>query len=130
MRTMRTLLVDDNRPFLILARHLLADYPQIQVIGEARDGHQAVEMAQALKPDLVIMDLAMPAMGGLQAARLIKALPAPPFVLISSHYDDEAHREFVNQVGADGFINKRNYETEVFKFVGLKVGAEPETAHV
>ncbi|SFF33543.1 Response regulator receiver domain-containing protein [Fontimonas thermophila] len=117
MRKWRTVLVDDNRPFLVLARHLLADYPQIDVIGEAYDGHQAVMLAETLRPDLLIMDLAMPGMGGLQATRLIKAQDKPPIILIASHYDDPAHREFVAQVGADGFINKQRYETEVIAFI-------------
>ncbi|WP_194241111.1 response regulator transcription factor [Solimonas terrae] len=113
----RTLLVDDNRPFLILARHLLASFLEIEVIGEAYDGEQAVQMAEQLKPNLIIMDLAMPNMGGLQATRLIKAQDAPPVIIIASHYDDAAHREFVAQVGAEGFINKRSYENDVIVIV-------------
>ena len=113
----RTLLVDDNRPFLILARHLLASFVEIEVIGEAYDGEQAVRLAEELKPNLIIMDLAMPRMGGLQATRLIKAQDAPPVIVIASHYDDAAHREFVAQVGAEGFINKRNYDQDVIEMV-------------
>ncbi|NGY04293.1 response regulator [Solimonas terrae] len=117
MTKVRTLLVDDNRPFLILARHLLASFLEIEVIGEAYDGEQAVQMAEQLKPNLIIMDLAMPNMGGLQATRLIKAQDAPPVIIIASHYDDAAHREFVAQVGAEGFINKRSYENDVIVIV-------------
>ncbi|HEX4896537.1 MAG TPA: response regulator transcription factor [Solimonas sp.] len=117
MARMKTLLVDDNTPFLVLARHLLGVYPEIELIGEARDGHEAVRLAESLRPDLIIMDLAMPGMGGLQATRLIKAQDAPPTIIIASHYDDPAHREFVAQVGAEGFINKQNYEGEVIAFV-------------
>ncbi|TJY62857.1 response regulator [Sinimarinibacterium sp. CAU 1509] len=117
MTKLKTLLVDDNRPFLVLARHLLSECPEIEVIGEAADGFQAVESAARLKPDLIIMDLAMPGMGGLQATRLIKAQDDPPIIIIASHYDDPAHREFVAQVGAEGFVNKQQYETEVIEFV-------------
>lgn len=113
----RTLLVDDNRPFLILARHLLASFVEIEIVGEAYDGEQAVRLAEELKPNLIIMDLAMPNMGGLQATRLIKAQDAPPVIVIASHYDDAAHREFVAQVGAEGFINKRSYENDVIVIV-------------
>lgn len=113
MTKVRTLLVDDNRPFLVLARHLLAPFMEIEVIGEAYDGEEAVRMSESLKPHLIIMDLAMPNMGGLQATRLIKAQDAPPAVVIASHYDDAAHREFVAQVGAEGFIDKRTYENDV-----------------
>lgn len=117
MKTLRTLLVDDNRPFLILARHLLEDCAQIEVVGEAHDGNEAVRLAESMRPDLIIMDLAMPGMGGLQATRLIKAQDSPPVIVIASHYDDPAHREFVAQVGAEGFVNKQYYETEVIAFV-------------
>jgi len=117
MTRLKTLLVDDNRPFLVLARHLLSECPEIEIIGEATDGFQAVDSAAKLKPDLIIMDLAMPGMGGLQATRLIKAQDDPPIIIIASHYDDPAHREFVAQVGAEGFVNKQQYETEVIEFV-------------
>ncbi|MEQ1439334.1 response regulator transcription factor [Fontimonas sp. SYSU GA230001] len=109
--------MDDNRPFLILARHLLEDCAEIDVIGEAHDGSEAVRLSESLRPDLIIMDLAMPGMGGLQATRLIKAQDDPPVIVIASHYDDPAHREFVAQVGAEGFVNKQYYETEVIAFV-------------
>ncbi|MEW6167225.1 MAG: response regulator transcription factor [Pseudomonadota bacterium] len=109
--------MDDNRPFLILARHLLSECPDIEIVGEARDGQEAVSMAASLRPDLIIMDLAMPGMGGLQATRLIRAQDDRPIIIIASHYDDPAHREFVAQVGAQGFVNKQRYETEVIAFV-------------
>lgn len=110
MKTLRTLLIDDNRAFVVLARHLLAALPQVEVVGEGYDGYDAVRMAEEIRPDLIIMDLAMPGMGGLQATRLIKAQDGPPRVIIASHYDDAAHREFAAQSGADGFINKQDYE--------------------
>src|SRR3546814_17775576 len=100
MTKVRTLLVDDNRPFLILARHLLASFVEVEIVGEAYDGEQAVRLAEELRPNLIIMDLAMPNMGGLQATRLIKAQDAPPVIVIASHYADAAHREFVTQVGS------------------------------
>ena len=115
--TFRTLLVDDNRPFLTLARHLLGLCREIEFVGEGYDGHDAVRLAMSLKPDLIVMDLAMPGMGGLQATRLIKAQDAAPRIIIASHYDDAAHREFVAQVGAEGFVNKRRYEIEVSALV-------------
>ncbi|WP_028081953.1 response regulator [Solimonas soli] len=117
MTKVRTLLVDDNRPFLILARHLLTSFPEIEIVGEAYDGEEAIRVAESLRPELIIMDLAMPRMGGLQATRLIKAQDAPPVIMIASHYDDAAHREFVAQVGAEGFINKRSYDRDVIDMV-------------
>lgn len=117
MKTLRTLLVDDNKAFVVLARHLLTSCPQLSVIGEGYDGFDAVRMAEEVKPDLIIMDLAMPGMGGLQATRLIKAQDQPPMIVIASHYDDAAHREFAAQSGADGFINKQDYEHHIGAFL-------------
>jgi len=113
MERMRTLLIDDNKGFLVLARHLLAVVPEVEVIGVGYDGFDAVRMAEELKPDVIIMDLAMPGMGGLQATRLIKAQDAPPKVIIASHYDDASHREHAAGAGADGFINKQEFEHRI-----------------
>ena len=117
MKTVRTLLVDDNEAFLVLARHLLATVPEIEVVGVGHDGYDAVRLAEDLRPDLILMDLSMPGMGGLQATRLIKAQDNPPRILIASHYDDAEHREHTAQSGADGFINKQDYETGVAAFL-------------
>ena len=118
MAKLKTLLVDDNASFLTLATHLLADScAGIDVIGTARDGLEAVRMAEEMMPDLIIMDLQMPDMGGLQATRLIKAQNKPPIILLVSNYDDADHRQFTAQVGADGFINKQEFESSVAAFV-------------
>lgn len=113
MERMRTLLIDDNKGFLVLARHLLAAVREVEVIGVGYDGFDAVRMAEDLRPDLIIMDLAMPGMGGLQATRLIKAQDAPPIVVIASHYDDASHREHAAGAGADGFVNKQEFEHRI-----------------
>src|SRR3546814_13316566 len=102
MTKVRTLLVDDNRPFLILARHLLASFVEVEIVGEAYDGEQAVRLAEELRPNLIIMDLAMPNMGGLPATRMIKAPDAPPVIRIAPHYADAAQRAVAAPVGGKG----------------------------
>ncbi|MGQ0620023.1 MAG: response regulator [Panacagrimonas sp.] len=118
MEKMRTLLIDDNKGFVVLARHLLAAVPEVDVIGCGYDGFDAVRMAEELRPDVIIMDLAMPGMGGLQATRLIKAQDAPPLVIIASHYDDASHREHAAGAGADGFVNKQEFEHRIRDVLG------------
>ena len=119
MDSIRTILVDDNQAFLVLAKALLAEYaPRLDVIAVGHDGYDAVRLAESMAPDLIIMDLFMPSMGGLQATRLIKAQDRPPLVLIASHYDDAKHREHCAQAGADGFIGKQDYEFKVAQFAG------------
>ena len=71
------------------------------------------DSSETLRPDVVLMDLAMPEMGGLQATRLIKTQDAPPFIVIASHFDDAEHREHAMRAGADDFVSKLSYIQEV-----------------
>lgn len=110
MTALKTLLVDDNEAFLVLAGHLLQGNPRVQVIGRGFNGYDAVRLAESLRPDLILMDLSMPGMGGLQATRLIKAQDEPPLILITSHHDDAEHREHSARAGADGFLSKQDFD--------------------
>lgn len=113
MSKLRTVLIDDNKGFVVLAKHLLSGVAEVEVIGFGYDGFDAVRMSEELRPDLIIIDLAMPGMGGLQATRLIKAQDKPPRVIIASHYDDASHREHAAGAGADGFVNKQEFEHRI-----------------
>lgn len=117
MSKLRTVLVDDNKAFVVLARHLMASLPEIEIVGAGYDGYDAVRLAEELHPDLIIMDLLMPAMGGLQATRLIKAQSSPPLVIIASHYDDPRYREHAAEAGAEGFISKNDFEHHIAEFL-------------
>jgi len=111
--TFRTLLIDDNEAFLTLAMHLLKANPRLEIVGRGYTGFDAVRMSEALKPDLILMDLSMPGMGGLQATRLIKAQDAPPIIFIASHHNDAEHREHSARAGADGFLSKQDFDTTI-----------------
>lgn len=117
MKRLRTLLVDDNQAFLALSKHLLTPMDGVEVIGFGYDGFDAVRLAEELHPDLIIMDLVMPGMGGLQATRLIKAQHQPPQIVIASYYDDVEHREHAAAAGADGFVGKNAYEQQIALFL-------------
>ena len=103
---MRVLLVDDDPVFLQSAARLLAPEAGFTVVGRARSGPEAIEQAEALSPDLVLMDVEMPDMDGLETTRRLKALPIPPRVLLVSIYDSEARRFEATAAGADGYIGK------------------------
>lgn len=113
MRQLTILLVDDHEGFLDSAERFLKTLDWITVVGRAVNGLEAVKRAEELKPDAMLMDLSMPEMGGLQATRLIKAQDDPPFIAIVSHYDDAHHREHVVRAGADAFVSKLWYVTEI-----------------
>ena len=124
----RLLIVDDHDAFLNAAERHLRRVDHVAIVGRGRNGIEAVAMADALKPDLVVLDLAMPEMGGLQATRLIKAQDEPPFVVIASHFDDVEHREHAQRAGADAFISKLNYIAELLPLLDERVRAARDGA--
>ena len=113
MRTLRVLLVDDHEGFINAAIRHFRKVEWLDIAGTAGNGLEAIERSEALRPDAILMDLAMPEMGGLQATRLIKAQDEPPYIVIASHFDDAEHREHAMRAGADGFVSKLSYLQEV-----------------
>ena len=113
MRTLRVLLVDDHEGFINAAMRHFRKVEWLDIVGTAGNGLEAIERSEALRPDAILMDLAMPEMGGLQATRLIKAQDEPPYIVIASHFDDAEHREHAMRAGADGFVSKLSYLQEV-----------------
>ena len=113
MSKITVLLVDDHEGFFNAALRHLRKVEWLDVVGRASNGLEAIERSETLRPDVVLMDLAMPEMGGLQATRLIKTQDAPPFVVIASHFDDAEHREHAMRAGADDFVSKLSYIQEV-----------------
>ena len=85
---LRVLLVDDNRDFLHSVRQVLAAHAELEVVGAVMSGAEALEQVPILRPDLVLLDLAMPGMNGLEAARRIKvATPAARVIILTLHDD-------------------------------------------
>ena len=113
MSKITVLLVDDHEGFINAALRHLRKVEWLEIVGRASNGLEAIERSETLRPDVVLMDLAMPEMGGLQATRLIKAQDAPPFIVIASHFDDAEHREHAMRAGADDFVSKLSYIQEV-----------------
>lgn len=106
MNTIRVLLVDDHRLFRRGVAAALAEAPDIQVVGEAHDGLQAVAKSRETDPHVVLMDIAMPGMDGLEATRRIKAeLPHVRIVILTVAEDDENLFEAIKS-GAQGYLLK------------------------
>jgi DNA-binding NarL/FixJ family response regulator len=107
MKPIKTLLADDHTIVREGLRALLAADDGIQVVGEAHNGREAVEMTQSLRPDVVVMDIAMPLLNGLEATRqILAAHPGTKVVILSAHSDD-AYIDRVISVGAVGFLIKQ-----------------------
>jgi two-component system invasion response regulator UvrY len=104
----RVLLVDDHAVVRTGFRLLLQSRPEFSVIAEAESGEAACQLYLELTPDVVVMDLAMPGMGGLEALRRIRAKHPQARVLTLSAHDDPMHARRALQEGALGFLSKRS----------------------
>jgi two-component system invasion response regulator UvrY len=104
----RILLVDDHAVVRTGFRLLLQSLKDVSVVGEAESGEAACQRYTELTPDLVIMDLAMPGMGGLEALKRIRAHHSQAKVLALSAHDDPMHARRALQEGALGFLSKRS----------------------
>lgn len=115
--TFRILLVDDSQTFLDAAVQALASDPRIEVVGSALSGQEGVALVAQKQPDLVLMDVAMSGMNGMEATRLIKSQPNAPQVVILTSHDLPHYRNAATAVGADSFISKADFDSHLFPFL-------------
>ena len=126
MEALRILLVDDHLLFRKGLARLLGAQPDFEVVGEAADGQEAVEQAQLLHPDLVLMDIRMPNCDGLEATRRIKAYMPDVRVVMLSVSDDEGDLVTAVRYGADGYLLKDLLPETLFQQLrGLMAGEAP-----
>lgn len=107
----RVVLVDDSPPVRTLLRRLLGRSPDFQVVAEAGDGVEAVELIRAVQPDVVLIDESMPRLSGLDAIPLLReAAPGAKVVVLSGRSD---HVRQAMEAGADGFLEKGPLSTRL-----------------
>lgn len=111
MRRAKVLLVDDDPRFIKRVGQFLAAYTDLAVVGEAGDGQEAVLKAGELKPDLVLMDIRMPGMSGLEVTRHLKAEMPALTVIILTIFDLQEYRDAATASGASAFVSKRDMQT-------------------
>lgn len=104
--TIKVLLADDHQIIRDGLRSLLTNEPDIEVVGEADNGRATVEMTQRLKPDIVVMDITMPGLNGIEATRQVRAMSSDIKVLALSMHSDKRFVAGVLQVGASGYVLK------------------------
>jgi DNA-binding NarL/FixJ family response regulator len=119
MKKLKILLADDHKMLREGLRALLHSHPGMQVVGEAANGKEVLQKAADLKPDVVIMDLSMPELNGLQATALLKAkCPQIKVVALTAH-DDESYLSQVCKAGAAGYVLKRSAGEELIKAIEI-----------
>jgi DNA-binding NarL/FixJ family response regulator len=107
-RVVRVLLVDDTPLVLKTVQQSLARQPRLEVVGTAMGGADAIEAVRRLKPDLVVVDLNMPGMNGIETTREIKTRPDAPKVIIFSFEIASEWRRAAAEAGADDWCDKRD----------------------
>ena len=103
----RLLLVDDDAGFRETLRHLLAHWEEAEILGEAGSGEEALRLVDSLHPDVVLTDLAMPRMSGVELTRHLKARWPSLAVIIITVHDEDAYRRTAMAAGAEAFLVKK-----------------------
>lgn len=117
MQKITVLLADDHTVVRQGLRALLVVEGDIEIVGEAETGRQAVMMAKKLMPDVVVMDIAMPLLNGLEATRQItKQLPSTKVLVLSSYSDDEYVQQ-LTEAGASGYLVKQTAANDLLKAI-------------
>ncbi len=107
------LLADDHAVLRAGLKALLDLEPDMEVVGEAANGREAVEQAQSLRPDVIVMDISMPEMDGLTAAKTIHEMEIPSHIVILTVHAEEAYLFQTLQVGASGYVLKSSADREL-----------------
>ncbi len=113
MGRIRVLIADDHTILREGIRSLLKLYEDIEVVGEAADGNEAVEKVTLMTPDVVLMDIAMPGLGGLEATLEIRKRSPQTRILVLSQYDDPEYVFRLLKAGASGYVLKKAAGTEL-----------------
>jgi two-component system, NarL family, invasion response regulator UvrY len=113
----RVLVADDRLPFRRAARTVLGATAGFEMVGEATSGEEAVELTGSLEPDLVLIDIHMPGMGGFEASRQIAGRPSGPVTVLVSSYRSEELPENPRACGAVAYVQKENFGPRVLRAV-------------
>ena len=114
---MKAILVDDERLARNKLKILLTDYPQVEIVGEADNGFDALGIIKRSKPDVVLMDVEMPGINGIEVAQDLRESGITVKILALSAYDDEAYIEGLLNAGASGYLTKEEANERIVEAV-------------
>jgi DNA-binding NarL/FixJ family response regulator len=123
--SIQVLLADDHSVVRKGVRDFLEEDPAIEVVGEASDGQQAVDLAVALRPDVVVMDIKLPQLSGVEATRRIRAIAPSVRVLALSAYDDDPYVFGLLEAGASGYVLKTAESSELIQAIKAVAAGQP-----
>lgn len=109
----KTIIIDDNRKFLQRIENILSSEGSIEVVGEAYNGLEAIKLCKESRPDLVIMDIRMPLMDGIQAAKILKDKFPAIKVIILTVFDFKEYRDASINAGTNGYVLKKKMYTDL-----------------
>jgi DNA-binding NarL/FixJ family response regulator len=113
VQKVKVLLVDDDARFIRRIRQFLSSEAGLEIVGEAGDGQEAILKARELRPDLVLMDIRMRKMNGLEVTRYLKAEMPALTVIILTMFDLQEYRQAAAASGASAFVPKREMQTRL-----------------
>jgi DNA-binding NarL/FixJ family response regulator len=125
VKTLRLLLVDDHAVVRQGLRALLADDPRFEVVGEASEGEAAIATAKATQPDIVVMDISLPGMNGIQTTKRLKAQQPDARVVALTVHEEGGYLRSLLDAGASGYVLKRSAASELVR--ALEVVADGGT---
>jgi CheY-like chemotaxis protein len=121
---LRVLLVEDYEPFLRLLSSLLSKKPEIQIVGHVSDGAEAVRKAEDLRPDLIVLDIGLPSLNGIDAARLIRDLsPNSKILFLSTESSEDIIQEALS-LGACAYVHKSRIGNELLPALDTVISAK------
>jgi two-component system response regulator NreC len=114
---LRILVVDDHATVRQGLKLLIDSQPDMGVVGEAADGNGVLQQAEALKPDIIVMDISMPGMNGLVATRTLKRVQPDVAIVALTRHDDDTYLEELLRAGASGYVLKQSPPLEFLQAI-------------